>query len=392
MGENIKLLLADSTYEAGESMRQTLKNEGSIEIVGKASTGDEVIDMSKNLKPDVVLLDADIDGLEAIEAVRLVVNNDPNVLVVMVFTEKNKAYVKRAMASGARDFLVKPFTISSLVDTIKNLYDLDKTRRESIKAESTVRAEERYDYRLPSEAKVVTLFSTKGGVGKSVIAINLAVSIAEKTRGKVALLDLDLLSGDIALMLDLYPKRTIVEMIKEIPTLDGDILEEYLIKHPSGISVLPAPISPEQADYITSSSLEKIINILAKNYDYIVIDTGPSFKEVNLTALDMSNHILFITTLDLPAVKSSRVGLDIMKKLNYQDEKVNLILNRYNKKHGISIRDLEKTAKKKILNVIPMDDGCAISSINTGEPFITKNSRKPIAKKISEISDFVIKN
>jgi len=296
------------------------------------------------------------------------------------------------MASGARDFLVKPFTVNSLIDTIKSLYELDKSRREALKAETGEKNEEKeaYDFRLPTESKIVTLFSTKGGVGKSLIAINLAVSIADKTKKKVALVDLDLMSGDIALMLDLYPKRTIVDMVKDMNGIDKDTLQDYLVHHSSGLSVLPAPISPEQAEYITSNSLEKIIYILARNYDYIVIDTGPSFKEVNLTALDMSNHILFVTTLDLPSVKSSRVGLDIMKKLNYEDNKVNLILNRYSKKHGISIKDLEKTAKKSILNVIPMDDAIAISSINTGAPFMLNNSRKPIAKKISEISDFII--
>lgn len=392
MGDTIKLLIADSTYEPDGSFNHILKSEGGIEIVGKAETGDRVVEMSKIIKPDVVLLDAEIEGLDAMEAVRHLLNNDPNVLVVMVFTEKNKTYVKRAMASGARDFLVKPFTVNALIDTIKSLYELDKSRREALKAETGEKNEEKeaYDFRLPTESKIITLFSTKGGVGKSLIAINLAVSIADKTKKKVALVDLDLMSGDIALMLDLYPKRTIVDMVKDMNGIDKDTLQEYLVHHSSGLSVLPAPISPEQAEYITSNSLEKIIYILARSYDYIVIDTGPSFKEVNLTALDMSNHILFVTTLDLPSVKSSRVGLDIMKKLNYEDNKVNLILNRYSKKHGISIKDLEKTAKKSILNVIPMDDAIAISSINTGAPFMLNNSRKPIAKKISEISDFII--
>jgi len=392
MGDTIKLLLADSTYEPDRNFNHILKSEGGIEIVGKVETGDRVVEISKIIKPDVVLLDAEIGGLDAMEVVRHLLNNDPNVLVVMVFTEKNKTYVKRAMASGARDFLVKPFTVNSLIDTIKSLYELDKSRREALKAESGEKNEEKeaYDFRLPTESKIITLFSTKGGVGKSLIAINLAVSIADKTKKKVALVDLDLMSGDIALMLDLYPKRTIVDMVKDMNGIDKDTLQDYLVHHSSGLSVLPAPISPEQAEYITSNSLEKIIYILARNYDYIVIDTGPSFKEVNLTALDMSNHILFVTTLDLPSVKSSRVGLDIMKKLNYEDNKVNLILNRYSKKHGISIKDLEKTAKKSILNVIPMDDAIAISSINTGAPFMINNSRKPIAKKISEISDFII--
>ena len=393
MKKGIRLLLADSTYEAGGSMKKTLVRDGNIEIVGKAEDGNQVVEMASELNPDVILLNLEIEGMDAVEAAKMVLNENPRTIVVMVFTEKNKNHIKRAMTAGIRDYIVKPFTMNSLVDTIVNLYDMENKRRESLKIDEVVLSDsESVPHIAPQiDSKVITVFSTKGGVGKSILAINLAVSLAEKTDKNVALIDLDLSSGDVAIMLDLYPKRTITELIKDMPILDSEILDEYLVKHDSGISVLPAPISPEQAEYITPLNLEKIMKVLVNNYHYIVIDTGPSFRDINLAALDMSDRILFVTTLDIATVKNARVGLDIMRKLNYEDKKISMVLNRYHKKFGITIKDLEKTAKKDITAIVPMDDRTVINSINTGEPFVVKQSRKPVSKRISQISDFIIK-
>ncbi|KDR93777.1 pilus assembly protein CpaE [Peptoclostridium litorale DSM 5388] len=391
MKKSIRLLLADSTYEAGDSMKRSLMKEGNIEVVGRAEKGDQVVEMSNELNPDVILLNLEIEGIDAVEAAKMLLNENPRTIVIMVFTEKNKNHIKRAMTAGVRDYIVKPFTINSLIDTIVNLYEMENKRRGALKQDEDFQIKSGSQITPQIDSKVVTVFSTKGGVGKSILAINIAVSLAEKTGKNVALIDLDLSSGDVAIMLDLYPKRTISELIKDLPSLDSEIMDEYLVRHSSGISVLPAPVTPEQAEYITPVNIEKIVKVLINRYHYIVIDTGPSFRDINLAALDMSDRILFVTTLDVATVKNARIGLDIMRKLNYEDNKISMVLNRYHKKFGISIKDLEKTAQKDISAIVPMDDRTVINSINTGEPFVVKQSKKPVSKRISQISDFIIK-
>ena len=178
-----------------------------------------------------------------------------------------------------RSYLCKPFSGDDLINTIIKTHDLEVRRREQT------------GYSRPSEeikSKVITVFSTKGGVGKTTLASNLAVSIARHSKKKVALVDLDLQFGDIAIMLNVTVKNTISDLIKEINQLDTDLMDEYLVTHFSGVRVLPAPIKPEYAEYITAGHVEKIIKTLKENYHYIIVDSSASFHETVLASLDMS--------------------------------------------------------------------------------------------------------
>lgn len=239
------------------------------------------------------------------------------------------------------------------------------------------------------KGKVISVFSNKGGVGKSTIAVNLAVYLASVDNNKVAIVDLDLMSGDIAIMMDINPKSTIVDVTRDISGIGYDIIDDYLIRHESSVMVLPAPITPEQAEFVSPSCVDKVINTLMEKYDYIIVDTGPNFGDVNLSALDHSSRILYVTTIDIPAIKNSRVGLDIMRRLNYDEDKIGVILNMNDKKYGVSMKDVEGTLKKKISKTIPMDSATVITSGNKGKPFVLDMAKKPISKSIVEIGQWV---
>jgi pilus assembly protein CpaE len=234
--------------------------------------------------------------------------------------------------------------------------------------------------------KVISVFSNKGGVGKSTIAVNLATCLASNGDIKVALLDLDLMSGDIAIMMDINPKGTIVDVTRDISSIDYEIIDDYMLRHESNIMVLPAPITPEQAEFVSVSCVDKIISTLSRKYDYIIVDTGPNFGDMNLSVLDRSSKILYVTAMDIPTIKNTRIGLDIMRRLNYDDDRIDIVLNRYSKKYGVSMKDVEATLKKSISKVLPMDEATVVSSGNRGEPFVMKQSRKPISRGIVEIA------
>ena len=151
---------------------------------------------------------------------------------------------------------------------------------------------------------------------RTTITSNLAVSLARSSK-RVALVDLDLQFGDVAIMLNFSVKNTISDLVKEFAQLDANLIEDYMVTHFSGVKVLPAPVKPEYAEYITSNHVEKIINILRESYNYIIVDTSANFHETALTSLDLSDKILFISTLDLPTIKNVKAGLDVMDKLNY---------------------------------------------------------------------------
>jgi pilus assembly protein CpaE len=290
-------------------------------------------------------------------------------------------YLRKAMAAGARDFLNKPFSGDDLAQTILKTYDMESKRREHSslpKVKEEVRS------------KVVTVFSTKGGVGKTTISSNLAVCLARTTKKKVALIDLDLQFGDIAIMLNVSMKNTISDLIREINTVDEDVMDDYMVTHFSGVRVLPAPIKPEYAEYITSSHVQKILNTLKESYHYIIVDTSASFHETVLTSLDMSDRILLVSTLDLPTIKNVKSGLDVMESLHYPEEKIKIILNKASEQFGIKYKDFESTLKRPIWSYIPEDSQTVITSANKGFPFVMTRTETKVAKAIMGMANELI--
>lgn len=381
--EKIKLVIVDDSVETRNNVKMLLSFEKRIEIIGEAENGEEAVFIAKEAKPDIILMDINMpvkDGIKATEEISFSV---PGSTVIIMSVQGEQEYIKKAMSAGARDFLNKPFTGDELCRTILKTYDIESKRRELTAAP---RSHEEI------KSSVITVFSTKGGVGKTTIASNLAVGIARSSKKKVALIDLDLQFGDIAIMLNVSVKNTISDLIKEIGQLDADLMEEYLVTHFSGVKVLPAPIKPEYAEYITGTHLEKIVNVLKESYHYIIIDTSASFHETVLTALDMSDKILFVSTLDLPTIKNIKSGLDIMETLHYPKEKIKIILNKASEQFGIKYKDFENTLKHPIWSYIPEDSPTVITSANKGFPFVMTRMETKVAKAIMGMCSEITKD
>ena len=196
------------------------------------------------------------------------------------------------------------------------------------------------------------------------------------------MVDLDLQFGDIAIMLNVSLKSTISDLIKEINLLDSNNIEDYMVTHFSGIKVLPAPIKPEYAEYITPSHVTKIINSLRGRFHYIVIDTSNIFNETVLSALDMSDKVLLVSTLDLPTIKNIKSGLDVMESLHYSNAKINVVLNKASEQYGIKYKDFEEALKCTIWSYIPEDSQTVITSANKGFPFVMTRTETKVAKSI----------
>lgn len=381
--EKIKVVIVDDSEETRSNIKALLSFEKRVEVIGEAENGEEAIFIAREARPDIILMDINMpvkDGIRATEEISLLV---PESTVIIMSVQGEFEYVKKAMSAGARDFLNKPFTGDDLTRAILRTYELESKRREHTSAARP---------REEIKSKIVTVFSTKGGVGKTTIASNLAVSIARSTKKRVALVDLDLQFGDIAIMLNVSVKNTISDMIKEISQLDEDLMDDYLVTHFSGVRVLPAPVKPEYAEYITSAHVEKIINTLRESFHYIIIDTSASFHETVLTSLDMSDRILFVSTLDLPTIKNIKSGFDVMESLHYPPEKINIVLNKASEQFGIKYKDFENTIKHPIWSYIPEDSATVITSANKGFPFVMTRTETKVAKAILSITNEIVKD
>ena len=380
--EKIKLVIVDDSIETRNNVKLLLSFEKRIEIIGEAENGEEAVFITNEARPDIVLMDINMPIMDGIRATEEITLSVPESTVIIMSVQGEQEYIKKAMSAGARDFLNKPFTGDELTRTILKTYDIESRRREH---SAITRSYEEI------KSTVITVFSTKGGVGKTTIASNLAVGIARSTKKRVALVDLDLQFGDIAIMLNVSVKNTISDLIKEINQLDKDLMDDYLVTHFSGVRVLPAPIKPEYAEYITSSHLERIVNLLKEHYHYVIIDTSASFHETVLAALDMSDRILFVSTLDLPTIKNVKSGLDIMDSLHYPKDKIKIILNKASEQFGIKYKDFENTLKHPIWAFIPEDSQTVITSANKGFPFVMTRTETRVAKAIMGMCSELVK-
>lgn len=374
----IRVLLVDDVEETRNSIRRILSFDRDIAVIGEAQDGLEAIQKSKALNPDIVLMDVNMPRMNGIAATERIIAEQTECAVIFLSVQGETEYLRKAMLAGARDYLVKPFDGDELIDTIKRVHQLEDKRVLPGRKKTAP----------DSKPQVVTIFGTKGGVGKTTIAVNTAVVLAQSKK-RVVMVDLDLQFGDISVFLNLMPKRTIAELAQEGDEIDIDLLESYMIPHLSGIKILPAPGRPEYAELVTTGQIEKIISVLKNYYDYVVIDTPPLFNESNLVALDYSTQIFLVLSLDLATIKNVKLSLELMNSLHHIG-KTKLILNRASEDMGIKVSSAEETLEFLIAAQVPSDGRLCVSSLNKGIPFVLSDPAAKVSQAVKNVADLIL--
>lgn len=374
--EKIKVLIADDAEEVREGVRQMLLLEDSFQVVGTADNGQKAVEAVRRLKPHVVLMDINMPQKDGIAATEEITLEEPNIAIVILSAQGEQEYLRKAMAAGARDYLVKPFTPDQLFEAILKAKEFVDRRSQLV-----------VDKRDEREVITVSVFGTKGGVGKSVLASNLAVAMAS-LRGETALLcDLNLEFGDIPLLFDTPVQRSLADFASSPELMDSEALEGIVLHHEkSGLHLLAGSPTPALAETVTPQLVERVLALVQENYAVVVMDLPGSFKETTLMALDKSTKILLVTGLDLPTIKNTKLALDVMSSLEYSPEKIDVVLNRADSQTGIRLEDVEKGLGRKVSFCIPSDGLTVLPSVNRGEPFVMGNREKPISQAIESVA------
>ena len=235
------------------------------------------------------------------------------------------------------------------------------------------------------EGQVITVFSAKGGCGKTTIATNLAVALSEGGKRRVCLIDLDLAFGDVAIMLQLAPERTIADAIGVADRLDDIGFRMLLTSYRPGIEVLMAPVQPMAAERIGRDLVTEIIQMARTSFDYVVIDTASAFSEQILAALDVTHHYVLVATPELPSLKNLRVTLDTFELLDYRREARTVVLNRSDSKVGLTMADIEKVLRVPINGHIPSSRDVPLSA-NNGVPLMISHPNHPVSTAIKDLA------
>ena len=356
----IKILIADDIEETRNLIVKLLSiKENEYEIVAQAANGKEVIDLIPKYQPDIVLMDINMPILNGLEAAEIIESKFPSVMVIIMSVQSDSEYLKKAMFLGAKDYIIKPFTFEQIVESIENTY-----RKYHGKAAAAAYKSKKY------EAKIVAFFSTKGGVGKSVLASNYGLLLGKNQEHKVLIWDLDLQFGDQGLLFDRQKSKTFSDLIDDAAFSSMLDAEHYIENVTENVHLLCAPTSPEKAEYISKDSVIQLMGIFKENYDYIVLDLGVNYDEITLAALDLSDKVLFVTTPDLLSLKNTKLGLGVMKSLNYENAKVNVIVNKYSNSYAIKPNEIEELLRFKIITFVPEDNKEYTNAINLGKPIL----------------------
>jgi pilus assembly protein CpaE len=305
---------------------------------------------------------------------------------ILIAEDLSTEVFQRAMRSGVRDVLGSPVDTGQLNEAIR------RVGQSLVSAPVGGPALGAFGAITPEDdssaaGKVITVFSTKGGAGKSVLATNLGVILAQRAEGTVALVDADLQFGDVAVMLKLAPQHTIVDAVGSFDRLDVGFLESLLAVHqPSGLKVLPAPLEPAFADQIGAEQMNAIIRLLRTFCDYVVVDTPAYFNDVVLGLIEESDDVLLVAGMDIPNIKNVKIGLQTLRLLNTPMSKIHLILNRANSKVKLEVSEVERTLQVKADALIPSDI-VVPQSVNKGTPVVIDAPRSSIAKSLEQLAD-----
>jgi pilus assembly protein CpaE len=235
-----------------------------------------------------------------------------------------------------------------------------------------------------------TVFGTKGGVGKSTLSTNLAAALADHGQLQVCLVDLDLASGDVAIMLQLFPSNTLADLATMTAGLDPAMVKSLITPHSERLSVLAAPVQPDAKDHVSAETVGRLLQMLTSTYDVVVVDTSSAFDDFSLQSLDHSDIVLLIGTLDIPALKSLKLATETLDLLNISRSRWRLVLNRADSKVGLSPAEVEDTLKLSIATSIPSTREIP-ASINRGKPIVRVDPRHPASQSIRALArDLVV--
>ncbi|NJD29823.1 MAG: MinD/ParA family protein [Chloroflexi bacterium] len=386
MTDRIKVLIVDDIAETRDHLSKLLGFEADIEVVGAAAGGQEAVDLATGLQPNVVLMDINMPGMDGITATERLAAAVPTAAVVMMSVQGEADYLRRSMLAGAREFLVKPFSSDELTASIRQVW-----ARERDKLSRIVPVMAGHDGGPENDGElgtVVAVFSPKGGVGRTTIAVNLAVAAAALGK-RVALVDASFQFGDVGVLLNLNPRnKSIADLAAELQAGEGDAesLQSFMVAHSSGIRVLLAPPTPEQAELVGPTEIKRALVRLRPEADLIVVDCPSSFNEPTLAVLDEADLVLTVLTLEITSVKNMRLFLEVADQLGYPPDKVRLVLNRADSTLGIRVADVEQSIGRKVDHTIVSDGRSVVYALNRGVPFYLSNREAQVSHDIGRLA------
>ena len=400
MADQIRVLIVDDIPETRDHLSKLLGFESDIEVVGSAASGREAIEMAAKLTPDVVLMDINMPDMDGISATERLSAEVPSAAVVMMSVQGEADYLRRSMLAGAREFLVKPFSSDELTSSIRQVYTREQEKLSRIAVAppvprsggaTAVAVRPQVEREDGEPGRVVAVFGPKGGVGRTTLAVNLAVAAATELGQRTCLVDGSFQFGDVGVLLNLNPKnKSIADVIPELENGDIESLDAFVISHSAGIKVLLAPPSPEMAELITPAGAKRMVEALRAQNDLVVVDCMSTFNDTTLAILDQADTVLTMLSLEITSIKNIRLFLEVADQLGYSQDKIRLVLNRADSSLGIRVADVEHSIGRRVDHTIVSDGRSVVYALNRGVPFFLSNREAQVSQDVLRLASAVV--
>ncbi len=371
MSNVLRLAIVDPNDSQRDALKSMLLGMDMIWLEAECSRYEFFSDVVAQTHPEIGMVAIDSDPQKGLELVRKLSTTSPDCAVLVISSSNDGSLILQALRSGAKEFLTQPVRIEDLLGALSRI------------------SERRFGHgeNKPRGCQVIAVAGAIGGVGTTSLAVNLGCSLAKNEKNSVALVDLDLCLGDADVFLDTIPDYTLVDVAQNVTRLDFTLLKRSLTKHASGLYLLPRPVQLEDIGLIAPDDLQRVIGLMKATFTHLVIDLSKGYTAIDMVALEMANHILLTTQLDLPCLRNVVRLMMSFGSMEGIAEKVKIIINRVGLDSGqITQKKAEETIGKDIFWQLPNDFRTMIDARNNGVPLVDQAPKAAITHAIVDLA------
>lgn len=392
------VVIIDDIPESRENLERLLHFEPDLRVLGKAARAEDGIELVLKLHPHVVLLDLTLPDRDGLEAATAITARAPGVGVIVLGVDQDPDILRRAMLAGAREYLAKPFGYDELIEAVRRVGRLANPQATATgwNAGGTIVstspgsvAGSPIGENGVRGAQVIAILGSKGGVGRTFVASNLAISWRRLTGEDVILIDGDLVHPDVGVFLNLAPHRSWGDLGRVRGPIERDYLENLLTRHVSEVRVLLGPERPEEAVQIGAEQVQRVLEELRSCAQCLVVDTRGGYDDITLACADAATVLIWVLTLEMSAIRDTKLFLELAERLGYSRKRIVLVLNKVMDTLGLTPEELEHSLRTPIPVRIPADFVAVTRSINEGSPLAWTARQHRIVNEITRLVELL---
>jgi Flp pilus assembly protein, ATPase CpaE len=366
MTQLLTLVVLSTALDNFKEIRAGLATDSRLQLLAGGNDAEQVHEEIVRLKPSAAIIALGANPDQAIKLIQKLHTECPGTALISAAQSASGDLILQSLRAGAREFLHLPIKPEELKTVVDRISDFSTTQVEA----------------PTKRGRMIAVFSSKGGCGTSFIATNLAAVNSERT----VLVDLNLQAGDLPLYLGVDPKYSIAEIVENRSRLDEALINSFVTPCTPNLSLLAAPKQADSADEIQPEHVFEVLQRLRQSFDCVVLDPQHTFDSITLAALDQSDEIVLVLSLDIPAIRSTQRALEIFDRLGYPRKKVRIVVNRWSKQIDLDLRQVEKFLGEPVIGFVPSDYQTTVNSINLGTPLVKSDPGSKIAQEIKRIA------